>query len=354
MKKMIALFASLVFLCSTFTLAVCEETGVSPRIASILNAWNAKDGKELRLRILDYWNEHSDGTHFSWPLNIRLGGTTVDLINEPESWDLAIVSSKDVDLQELADAGLIKAAGFFPADEVALFQWLLPHYLKDIFPVDPILMYSVYCYDYDAQTDDATLLICQADIGSKKNSPRVPDVFSTPILNRRTAAQIRSVEGIVRVRCSVNGRKLFSPSDGRDWTLQDLIRNPSEWDVAEIAISDISELASLDEAGLLYDFSSDPYLSSRNTTNMPIPTSLYSEDGRLIAIPFAIWDEGNWVMVVNPMAVDIPLALDYIAYYIKSQEWGYDFILGVKTREKDVPEEIRKYGICMYKDEIDW
>ena len=54
------------------------------------------------------------------------------------------------------------------------------------------------------------------------------------------------------------------------------------------------------------------------------------------------------------MAVDIPLALDYIAYYIKSQEWGYDFILGVKTREKDVPEEIRKYGICMYKDEIDW
>ena len=212
MKKMIALFASLVFLCSTFTLAVCEETGVSPRIASILNAWNAKDGKELRLRILDYWNEHSDGTHFSWPLNIRLGGTTVDLINEPESWDLAIVSSKDVDLQELADAGLIKAAGFFPADEVALFQWLLPHYLKEIFPGDPILMYSVYCYDYDAQTDDATLLICQADIGSKKNSPRVPDVFSTPILNRRTAAQIRSVEGIVRVRCSVNGRKLFTPS----------------------------------------------------------------------------------------------------------------------------------------------
>ena len=53
MKKMIALFASLVFLCSTFTLAVCEETGVSPRIASILNAWNAKEGSELRLRILD-------------------------------------------------------------------------------------------------------------------------------------------------------------------------------------------------------------------------------------------------------------------------------------------------------------
>ena len=59
MKKMIALFASLVFLCSTFTLAVCEETGVSPRIASILNAWNAKDGKELRLRILD--SEHTSG-----------------------------------------------------------------------------------------------------------------------------------------------------------------------------------------------------------------------------------------------------------------------------------------------------
>ena len=26
----------------------------------------------------------------------------------------------------------------------------------------------------------------------------------------------------------------------------------------------------------------------------------------------------------------------------------------LKTREEDVPEEIRKYGICMYKDEMDW
>ena len=107
MKKGIVLFAALVFLCSMFTLAVCEETGVSPRIASILNAWNAKDGKELRLRILDYWNDHSDGTHFSWPLNIRLGGTTVDLINEPESWgarpyDLAALAAYRLGLFALA------------------------------------------------------------------------------------------------------------------------------------------------------------------------------------------------------------------------------------------------------------
>ena len=97
-EKRIVLFTALVFLCSMFTLAVCEETRGSSSIASILNAWGAKDGQELYTRMLDYWNENLDGTRLSWPAKIRLGGTTGDLISEPGSWDLAIVSSKDVDL----------------------------------------------------------------------------------------------------------------------------------------------------------------------------------------------------------------------------------------------------------------
>ena len=76
MKKKIVLFAALVFLCSMFTLAVCEETRGSSSIASILNAWGAKDGQELYTRILDHWNRNIDGTRISWPAKIRLGGTT--------------------------------------------------------------------------------------------------------------------------------------------------------------------------------------------------------------------------------------------------------------------------------------
>ena len=120
MKKRIVLFSALIFLCSMFTMAVCEETRGSSSIASILNAWGAKDGQELYTRILDHWNRNIDGTRISWPAKIRLGGTTEDLISKPGSWDLAIVSSKDVDLQKLADEGLVQeyglfcSSGFFP------------------------------------------------------------------------------------------------------------------------------------------------------------------------------------------------------------------------------------------------
>ena len=81
-EKRIVLFTALVFLCSMFTLAVCEETRGSSSIASILNAWGAKDGQELYTRMLDYWNENLDGTRLSWPAKIRLGGTTGDLISD--------------------------------------------------------------------------------------------------------------------------------------------------------------------------------------------------------------------------------------------------------------------------------
>lgn len=74
MKKRIVLFSALIFLCSMFTLAVCEETRGSSSIASILNAWGAKDGQELYTRMLDYWNENLDGTRLSWPAKIRWAG----------------------------------------------------------------------------------------------------------------------------------------------------------------------------------------------------------------------------------------------------------------------------------------
>ena len=160
MKKRIVLFSALIFLCSMFTMAVCEETRGSSSIASILNAWGAKDGQELYTRILDHWNRNIDGTRISWPAKIRLGGTTGDLISEPGSWDLAIVSSKDVDLQKLADEGVVQEYGFAPIQEFILHQWLLPDELQSLLPEHPFLAHQVYFYDYDHATGEATLLIC--------------------------------------------------------------------------------------------------------------------------------------------------------------------------------------------------
>ena len=190
MKKRIVLFAALVFLCSMFTLAVCEETRGSSSIASILNAWGAKDGQELYTRILDHWNRNIDGTRISWPAKIRLGGTTEDLISKPGSWDLAIVSSKDVDLQKLADEGVVQEYGFAPIQEFILHQWLLPDELQSLLPEHPFLAHQVYFYDYDHATGEATLLICKHYSGEPSG---VPGPYSRASLGRRSGDTVRGV-----------------------------------------------------------------------------------------------------------------------------------------------------------------
>lgn len=88
--------------------------------------------------------QNLDGTRLSWPAKIRLGGTTEDLISKPGSWDLAIVSSKDVDLQKLADEGLVQEYGFVPTQDFILQQWLLPDELQGLLPEHPFLAHQVY------------------------------------------------------------------------------------------------------------------------------------------------------------------------------------------------------------------
>ena len=320
----------------------------------ILEAWGAEDGKELHLRILEFWNESLDlyNNKLAWPLTIRLGGTTEELIADPKSWDLAIVSSKDVDLQTLADNGLIMSEGYVPLDPIALHQWLLPEGIQRQLPVDPIRMFSVFCYDYDPQEDDATLLICQENFGKKKNNPRVPSVFAKPILNRRTAEQARAVEGISRIEASTDeAERRESQSQILQWHMEELLQKPEAWDIADVLIHDESELDALDQAGLLYDFSQDEYWLERSI-DWPVPNAIFSGDGRLIAVPykpFLSQKQGMFrVLIINQQAADIPRTLAYAQHFIRSNEWIYTF-----DRDSQ-PKETRKYGYCIYKHEVDW
>lgn len=320
----------------------------------ILETWDAKDAKELRLRVLEYWESSATkiSGHYgpkSKPLNIRFGGTTKELIDDKANWDLAIVSSKEVDLQALADEGLIMSYGNGPFFEESLHQWLLPEQVQNKLPVHPIELYCIYCYAYDPQTDEATFLICQENIGRKKNSPRAPATFANQIIASRSAEQMRALEGI----CRVNNWVL---EDGAVWTVDDLLQNPEDWDVADLLIRDESELAALYQAGLLADFSQDRYWLERDM-NWPVPSGIFSDDGTLIAIPYVQLnpDAGTFrVLIVNEHAPNSSQALDYVKHFVKSYEWIYSFISGEKTEETDVPKEIQKYGICIYKDHVDW
>ena len=200
--------------------------------SAILEQWGAKDGQELYTRILDHWNKNLDGTRISWPAKIRLGGTTEDLISKPGSWDLAIVSSKDVDLQKLADEGLVQEYGFVPTQEFILHQWLLPDELQSLLPEHPFLAHQVYFYDYDHATGEATLLICKHYSGEPSG---VPGPFARAILGRRSADTVRGVEGIVRVEAPPIAFKV-EPGELLNWEIDDLLSRPRDWDVANIPI----------------------------------------------------------------------------------------------------------------------
>lgn len=309
----------------------------------ILEAWDASNSDELVHNIWTYYWEKNVGDGnpiYNESVNIRFGGTTEQLIVDKENWDLAIVSSADVDLQKLADKDLLMSNGYVPSNFVATTQWLYFEQLQSRLPIHPILMYDVYFYDYNTQTGDATLMICQANIGRKKNSPRSPNTYAQLILEKRSANQVRTVEGIVRASF-VN------------WTPETLLTYPDEWDVATLSINSYDELDALDQADLLYDFSKDPYWLSRNK-DWPAPSGAFSTDGRMIAIPFApladIYPNAIQVMVMNAKGVDIDKALAYEQHWMKSYEWMYD-----KKIHNDTPEELKKkYGICIYKDQVDW
>ena len=82
------------------------------------------------------------------------------------------MSSKDVDLQKLADEGVVQEYGFVPTQDFILQQWLLPDELQGLLPEHPFLAHQVYFYDYDHATGEATLFDLQTLFGRAKRRSR--------------------------------------------------------------------------------------------------------------------------------------------------------------------------------------
>lgn len=318
-------------------LSCIAEGYLDQRYASILNAWNAANGQELFQHIQDEILRETNGEWIQDRVTIRLGGNTQELL-EDDTWDLAIVSSLEVNLQMLVDNNRIMSSGYSPYSGLVREHRQYPQAVQELLPQHPFLEYRVYCYDIDEQTNDATLLICHA---YRENKTNCSDLYAQVILNRRTPEQIRALEGVVYVDWT------------EGWNEEKLLSQPEDWDIANLSIASYEELNALDQAGLLADFSADPYWASRSKA-WAAPNGVFSEDQRMIAVPYTpyfagIYPHPHQVLLLNAMSPQLEAARAYAAYWMKSYEWMYDRVL-----LEDTPDELRRYGICTYRDQVDW
>ena len=100
MKKFFAGLFIAVLCIALIVLAYAEEER-APCYTPVLMDWDAKDGKDLEQKILEYWRTNAPGweaglyTPQKRSMTFRLGGTTEELIKDYRNWDIAIVSSKE-------------------------------------------------------------------------------------------------------------------------------------------------------------------------------------------------------------------------------------------------------------------
>ena len=340
-KRCLFLIALLLLLTS----CACGEEAIPDRYLPILEAWNATDGESLKYNALLAAYGEVEAKN---PLSVRFGGTTEELIREKKTWDLAIVSSKDVDLQRLADEGLLRENGYDPSSSLATLQWLYPDWVQAQLPEHPYLIYNLYCYDFDEETQDVTWLVCKRD--PSNNDVRMPDMLAGVITKNRPTALERKTQTIARAVWT-------------GWTVDDLLARPDDWDIANVSLASYDDLDRLDEAGLLYDFNHDPFWATRDT-DWPVPLGVYSDDGRLIAIPYAqdvpydpnrepnLYPHPYQVVIINSRSVDLELSMAYEKRWIQAYEWYYNRIHHPAYSE-GVP---KKYGhfVMRKEDAADW
>ncbi len=341
-KFMLFLFLSILILIPTSY----AEVDIPVRFLSILQDWNAQTPEELQLNIIEYWRiinsdnppNHYDTTHF--PLKIRFGGTTQELIADRKKWDLAIVSSKDVDLQALLDKNLIEVYPHYPFFLPDLYQWLLPAEVQKIYPQDPNQTCYAFVYDYDAANDDATLLICKPN--SATSNPPQPSSFAEEIMWKRSADTARALQGIHLIPQSAA------------WTEEDFLSKADAWDVGLLTLKQGETPDMLAQDGLLYDFSQIQYFASRSSVkptdiSVELAKGIFSADGRMIGIPCvrvdSDGDEADTVtmLIINNKSSYIERALTYAVHFMKSTEYYWHYL----TDPENLPADISK-------DNMDW
>ena len=133
------------------------------------------------------------------------------------------------------------------------------------------------------------------------------------------------------------------------WTIDDMLAAPNDWDVACITVEKAEELEPLVEAGLLYDFSQQscfalrqPY-QRRDRDWRAIPMGLFSADGKMVAMPyFASYrhqPESYQVLLVNAQSAYLDAAISYAEKFIQS--WNLHTEKddrGMKTTAEDIFE----------------
>ena len=325
----------------------------------ILEAWGATNAKELMEAVLkdreekqpNEWKRLHKGA--KTPVDIQLGGTTEELLKNYKEWDVAILSSREVNLQKLADAGLISIDNVpNPTSFFSLEQWAYPEAVQQRLPDEPMYYSCVYCYDYDPETDEAVFIIW-----NEKGRPRRwGNHTARQLLERRTPDQVRAVEGLCR---KIDWENLGMPE--MSLSEEELIAHPDEWDWAVIRIDKDYKLDKLDAAGLLYDFSQHDYWRER-APEWGWPSGIWNEAGEMIAVPYHdySYDDASSLtaMVINAKSRVIPRALAYAEHYIKSFEWD-DF--GRLTYYSD-PEMMRENYVkdfeigylCILKKDVNW
>ncbi|MEG2217835.1 MAG: hypothetical protein RRZ24_11820, partial [Clostridia bacterium] len=250
MKKLLCVLLAICLLIPSLALAKKKEAEPIPaRYLPVLQDWNATTAEELRFNIIEHWTPRHN------PCAIRFGGTTKELIADKKKWQLAIVSSKDVDLQERIDHKILDVGEYGPDYITSIYQWLLPENLSYILNKDPMGVSQVFVYDYDAENDDATLLICQP-APQRENAP-LPVRFAVEIMWKRSAETARAVQGIRLI------------PDSAKWAEEDFLTQNEDWDVGILRLPTGQQPSLLDKAELLYDFSQIDSFASRASVPMP-------------------------------------------------------------------------------------
>lgn len=361
MKKFVSLMLTICMLLPSLALAKSKpkEQPIPDFCKPILEAWGATNEEELQQAILTYrevnqprdWESLHKG--YRDTISIQFGGTTKELIASRKKWDLAIVSSKEVDLQTLADAEVVIRENWCnPGAFPALEQWAYPEAVQKKLPQDPLYYYYIYCYSYNAETDEAVFLVC--------NDRGIPwqKTWARQIIENRTPDQVRALEGLCR-KIDWDNFGMPELSDTED----DLIAAPETWDWAFLRIDKEDKLERLDEAGLLYDFSQDEYWANRDPQwEWDEPSGIWNADGsQMIAIPYHEWNYNGEneisVFVVNAKSPFLARTLTYAKHYIKCNEWSE---YGTYTYYSD-PDEIKKYlsdfkigYSAILKKDVDW
>ncbi len=341
MRKRIWIFC-LIFL--TFTTAfakadthIVANMPIPDRFRAIFEVCGVENEEELFDKIVQYIDLARDPEYANNyrelckgdPIKIRYGATTKDLISD-KKWDLAIISSKDVDLQALADKKLISYIQFATL-EPAYRQCLLPDALVAELPSkNEQWAYRVYPFDYNAQENDATLFIIRS------GTVNVQYVGIEAILDSRPADMVRELEGIYRAKY---------------WTIDQLIERSEDWDTAFLDLHVLNgqlpaELKRLDEAGLLCDLSQNAYLASRTDQTFKnrrmLPKGIFTEDGRMVAVPYKPCyayktQEEEHLFLVNQKSVYSDKALDYGELILKINDSYHG------DKKKLTLEEVRKW-----------